>query len=115
MAGSTTISTSEEIKYSKLLSSLFCSTSIIVLSILCLLNNLSLDIYSACMLLKIVIPASFCFWFLGNTMGQILDKHQGKPAIKEVKLTDDNEAYTMPSMFATDSAQVDDDSEFGDL
>ena len=113
MANSRTITTNEELKYSKLLSSLFCSTSIIILSILCLLNNLSLDIYSVGILLKVVMPGSFCFWFLGNTIGKILDNHSNETPVKEVKLTDSNEAYSMPSMFADDTMQTDDG--FGDL
>ncbi len=109
------IDTNDEIKYSKLLSSLFCFISIIISSILCLLNNLTLDIYSACMLLKVVIPASFCYWFLGKIMGQILDKNQnGKNSVNEVKLTNDNEAYNIPSMFASDSTPTE-DSELGEL
>ena len=104
MAGSITGTNGDKINYSKLLSSLFCSSSIVVLSFLCLLNNLSLDIYSTCMLLKIVIPASFCFWFIGNVMGKILDKNANNPIQKSFKLSDDEEAYTMPSMFASDSA-----------
>ena len=94
--------------YSKLLSSLFCSSSIIFLSILCLLNNLSFDFYSACILLKVVVPASCCFWFLGYAMGKILTKSgKGGGSIKEFELSNDNEAYTIPSMFAADETPSD--------
>ena len=88
----------EELKYSKLLSSLFCSTSIIALSILNLLNNLSIDIYSAMELLKIVLPASFCFWFIGLIIGKILDSLNKKIITEQVK--QEREAYEIPSMFA---------------
>ena len=97
----------EELKYSKLLSSLFCSTSIIALSILCLLNNLSIDIYSAFVLLKIVLPASFCFWFLGYVIGRILDGLNNK--IVEEKIKQEKELYEMPSMFAGDNEVMEDD------
>ena len=70
------------------------------------------------MLLKIVIPASFCFWFIGFVMGHILDESHDNPVKKrEYKLTNDNEAYTMPSMFSSDGGeeQVDIDGEPGEL
>lgn len=98
----------EQFKYSKMLSSLFCSTSIIALSILSLLNNLSLDIYSATMLLKTVIPASACFWFIGYVIGTILDKNNVKIIKEQIKK--ETEAYEIPSMFA--SSEVIED-EFG--
>ena len=101
----------EKIKYSKLLSSLFCSTSIIVLSILSLLNNLSIDLYSTLVLLKVVLPAAFCFWFLGFSIGKILDGFNHKIVVEQKK--SEVEAYEMPSMFAgVDIAQ---DDEFGML
>ena len=100
----------EQIQYSKMLSSLFCSTSIICLSILSLLNNLSIDIYSAAMLLKVVLPASFCFWFIGYIIGKILDKNN-KKIIKE-QIKKETEAYEIPSMFAATEEITD---EFGDL
>ena len=104
----------EKILYSKLLSSLFCSTSIIALSILCLLNNLSFDVYSACYLLKVVMPASFCFWFLGYAIGKILDDGKNaKNLAKKASLKADNAAYEIPSMFGSDAEQVDD--EFGEV
>lgn len=98
MSNQTTAQQDDEIKYSKFLSSLFCSISIIALSILCLLNNLSLDIYSAIILLKIVLPASFCFWFLGFSIGKIFDS-LNKKIIKE-QIKQEQEAYEMPSMFS---------------
>lgn len=97
----------EEIKYSKLLSSLFCSASIVVLSFLCILNNFSIDFYSMLALLKIVFPAAFCFWFIGFSIGKILDGFN-KKIIKE-KVIQEKEIYEMPSMFAgTDTIQEDD-------
>ena len=92
-----TISAKEGLKYSKLLSSLFCSTSIIALSILCLLNNLSIDIYTTAILLKTVLPAAFCFWFIGFIIGKILDGLDNK-IVKE-KIIEEKKAYEIPSMF----------------
>jgi len=104
-----TVKADDDLKYSKLLSALFCSTTIIVLSILCLLNNLSFDVYSAMMLLRIVVPGSFCAWFIGFSMGHIFDNHSAAPVVKKVELSESNEAYSMPSMFGADSsAEVDD-------
>ena len=101
----------EELKYSKLLSSLFCSTSIIALSVLSLLNSLTLDIYSAMTLLKIVLPASFCFWFIGYVIGKILDGLNTKIVKEQIK--QENEPYELPSMFAADNNIMEDD--FGAL
>lgn len=106
-----TVANEDKIKYSKLLSSLFCSSSIIVLSILCLLNNLTIDIYSTMVLLKIVLPAAFCFWFLGFSIGKILDGFNHKIVVEQKK--SEVEAYEMPSMFAGVGVQEDD--EFGIL
>ena len=91
----------EQIKYSKLLSSLFCSLSIIALSILSLLNNLSLDFYSMVTLLKVVLPAAFCFWFIGFVIGKILDGLNTKIIKEEVaaKIKAETEPYEIPSMF----------------
>ena len=102
----------EEIKYSKLLSSLFCSTSIIALSILSLLNNLTLDMYGAMCLLKVVLPAYFCFWFIGLVIGKILDGKSEK--IIEEQVVEEKKVYEMPSMFAGTSEDIIDD-EFGGL
>ena len=99
---SDTISTQEEkIKYSKILSSLFCSTSIIALSMLSLLNNLSIDIYSTLTLLKIVLPASVCFWFIGFVIGKTLDNTSTKIIKQETekKIKAETEPYEIPSMF----------------
>lgn len=92
----------EKLKYSKILSSLFCSVSILAYSILSLLNNLSLDFYSMIMMLKVVIPASFCFWFLGYTIGTILDNYSNK--ITTNKIIDETKAYEIPSIFSDTSA-----------
>ena len=94
-------------KHAKILSSLFCSSSILLLSCLSLLNNLSLDLYSACMMLKVVIPASVCFWFLGYSIGRILDENHNQSKKAEFKLSNDNEAYNMPSMFGSSNANED--------
>ena len=107
----TTTTKNEEVKYSKLLSSLFCSTSIIGLSILSLLNNFSIDLYTTMVLLKIVAPAAFCFWFIGFVIGKILDGLNREIIKKEIQK--EKEAYEMPSMFAGDSSIMEDD--FGKL
>ena len=101
----------DELKYSKMLSSLFCSSSIIALSILSLLNNLSFDIYSAVTLLKVVLPASFCFWFIGLVIGKILDGKNAKITREQIKR--EAEAYEIPSMFGNAGEATDD--EFGAL
>lgn len=101
----------EQIKYSKVLSSLFCSSSIVALSILSLLNNLSLDIYSAMTLLKVVVPASICFWIIGFVIGKILDSLNTKITIE--KITEEKKAYEIPSMFSGEATY--DDDEFGIL
>lgn len=90
----------QQIKYSKVLSSLFCSSSIIILSLLCLLNNFSIDLYTTIVILKVVIPASFCFWFIGYVIGKILDGFNNKITI--TKIADEKKAYEIPSMFAGD-------------
>ena len=105
------ISQEEQFKYSKMLSSLFCSSSIIVLSILCLLNNQTLDIYSATELLKTVLPASFCFWFIGFVIGKILDRKNTKIIKEQIK--NETEAYEIPSVFGASEEIIDD--EFGIL
>lgn len=87
-----------KIQYSKMLSSLFCSSSIIALSVLCLLNNMSLDLYSAAMLLKVVLPASFCFWFIGLIIGKILDKYSDKIITNTHQ--EEKKAYEIPSIFS---------------
>ena len=101
----------EQIKYSKMLSSLFCSTSIICLSILSLLNNLTIDMYSTVALLKVVAPASFCAWFVGLIIGKILDKRNIKIVKEQIKK--ETEAYEIPSMFAATEDTITD--EFGEV
>jgi len=76
-----------------------------------MLNNLSFDIYSAYVMLKIVIPAAFCFWCIGNSIGRILDGFNKK--ITTEKKIDENKAYEIPSIFSADAPVQDD--EFGDL
>ncbi len=93
--------TQEHIKYSKVFSSLFCSVSIIALSLLCILNNLSLDIYSAYILLKVVAPAAFIFWIIGKIIGKIFDG-LNKEIIEE-KIVEEKKAYEIPSMFGADA------------
>ena len=100
----------EEIKYSKLLSSFFCSIAIVAFSILCLLNNLTLDFYTMIVILKIVLPASFCFWFIGLVIGRILDGFSKKITTEKIK--EEQVAYEMPSMFA---AEENIEDEFGGL
>ncbi len=97
----------EEIQYSKLLSSLFCSISILGLSILCLLNNLSFDIYSAIVLIKIVVPASISFWLIGFLIGKILDSFNTQ--IEHKKMVEEKKAYEIPSMFSYDLESNEDD------
>ena len=97
-----------KIQYSKLLSSLFCSVSIFLLSILSLLNSLSLDMYSMMCLLKVVVPAGASFWFLGFVIGTILDRYDNKIIVK--KKVDETKAYEIPSIFAgSDVSQADND------
>lgn len=97
-------------KYSKTLSSLFCSVSILALSVLCLLNSLSIDFYSMLVLLKVVLPASFCFWFLGFTIGKILDSLQKEDEKAENEFGADDKAYEIPSMFNIGDGLMDTDS-----
>lgn len=102
------------VKYSSILSSLLCSTSMLSLSVLILLNNLSFDIYSAYLLLKIVAPGAFCFWFLGYSIGKILDNHHSTNQTKKSDFgKSDDAAYEIPSMFASQDLNITD--EFGDL
>ncbi len=111
MSDSTYNQDDEQIKYSKLLSKLFGSVFALALLILCLLNNLSLDFYVMLVVLKIVIPAFLCFWFIGFSIGRILDNFSGK--VKTEKVKNEKIAYEMPSMFSADAAVNDD--EFGGL
>lgn len=102
----------DTVKYSRVLSSLFCSMSIFCYSILSLLNSLSLDLYSMLALLKVVAPASFCFWFLGYVIGTILDNYSTK--ITNNKIIDEKKAYEIPSIFGGTPEDTADD-EFGGL
>ena len=95
------------IKYSKIISSLFCSSSILILSLLCLLNNFSIDLYTATLTLKIVLPASFCFWFIGYIIGKILDGLNTKIIVK--KIAEEKKAYEIPSMFSDNSEYSNDE------
>ena len=114
----TTNTQQQQSHYTRILSSLFCSFAIITLSFLCLLNNFSIDIYSAFILLKVVMPAAVVFWFIGLTMGRIFDEgglEKEETEDKEHKpyvLTKDEAAYEIPSMFNTDTGAED---EFGAL
>jgi len=99
----------KEFRYSKMLSSLFCSASIISLSILCLLNHLSIDFYSAFILLKVVLPAAVCFWFLGFFIGKILDQTEQEKIIE--KEINEQKAYEIPSMFSMNIDVPDDNTD----
>lgn len=101
----------EKIQYSKVLSSLFCSVSILALSILCLLNNLSFDIYSAVVLIKIVTPGCICFWIIGFLIGKILDGFNHR--IEQKKIIEEKKAYEIPSMFLDESTE--EETETGEL
>lgn len=88
----------ENIVYSQFLSSLFSSISVMGLSLLCLLNNLSLDFYSLVFLLKVIIPAGVSTWILGFATGKILDSYQNK--IENARINNEKQAYEIPSMFS---------------
>lgn len=114
MQNQTILIKEKDSKYTKMLSSLFCSSSIIALSILCLLNNMTLDLYSTMVLLKVVLPASFCFWFIGLVIGKILDNYSDK--ITTVKKQEEKKAYEIPSIFSDPSmAEIDSEENIGDL
>ena len=102
------VSQEEQFKYSKMLSSLFCSLSIIALSILSLLNNLSLDFYSMITMLKVVIPAAMCFWIIGFVIGKIFDSLNTKIIKGEVKakVKAEAEPYEIPSMFGPTESEL---------
>lgn len=103
----------ETIKYSKLLSSLFSSCSIVVLSILSLLNHLAIDLYTMCELLKVVIPAFLCFWIIGFVIGKILDKYNTQIVEKAIKI--EKQAYEIPSIFGGDFSEAEIAEDFGEL
>ena len=98
--------------YSQFLSSLFSSVAILGLSILCLLNNQSLDIYSLIFLIKIVIPAGMCAWMLGFVAGKILDSYRNK--LEEIRENDEKQAYEIPSMFGSIDSNLDLDNNTGE-
>lgn len=107
----TTYNQEEQIKYSKLLSTLFGSVFSLALLVLCLLNNLSLDFYTMLVVLRVVVPAFLSFWFIGFVIGKILDNFNGN--IVKQRAKNEKIAYEMPSMFSAEA--VDSDDEFGDL
>ena len=86
-----------KINYSKFLSALFSSVSMFILSMLCVLNNLSLDLYSTFLLLKVVVPGSVSFWVLGYVIGKKLDGLCNNIVVKKVE--NEKKAYEIPSMF----------------
>jgi len=98
----------EQIKYSKLLSSLFCLVAIVSLSMLCLLNHFTIDFYTTIALIKVVTPAALCFWAIGNTIGRILDGLHKE--IVHKKIVEEKQAYEIPSMFAS-NVQYDENNE----
>ena len=102
-----------KIKYSELLSSLFCSVAIFMFSILSLLNSMSLDIYSMMCLLKVAFPAGVCFWILGHVIGKILDSYQTVITVK--KETDDAKAYEIPSIFSSNDLGDGTDDDLGGI
>lgn len=114
MQNETLLIKEKDSKYSKMLSSLFCSSSIIALSMLCLLNNMSIDLYSATILLKVVLPASFCFWFIGLVIGKILDNHSEE--IVATQQEEEKKAYEIPSIFSdTSTSAFETEENAGDL
>jgi len=98
----------QQMKYSKYLSNLFSAVTIAGLSILCLLNNLTIDLYSMLFLLKIVIPAAICNWIVGYVVGEILDKNQAKTVYK--KMVNEKKAYEIPSIFAAPKEESKDEN-----
>ena len=86
-----------KINYSKFLSALFSSVSMFILAMLCILNNLSLDLYSTFLLLKVTIPGALSFWVLGYVIGKKLDGLSNHVVIK--KAENEQKAYEIPSMF----------------
>lgn len=104
-------------QYAKLFSSLFCSMSTLTLSVLCLLNSMSLDLYSTTTLLMVVVPGAASFWVIGFIMGKIFDTdHVAAVKKQKNKEVDDEKAYEIPSMFSSmDNVGAIDDDIFGDL
>ena len=106
----------EKINYSKYLSCLFSTISIVGLSILSLLNNFTLDLYTAFFMLKIIIPAAFCSWFVGHIIGKILDcAVNNKSSVKKQVLENDEKAYEIPSMFSSMPETADSSDNLSDI
>ena len=84
--------------YATLLSSLFSSFAIIILSFLCILNNIPLDLYGTFLLLKTTVPAAISLWFVGFIIGKIFDSTLIKQ--EQQKIKEEKEVYDMPSMFS---------------
>lgn len=99
----------EQVKYSRLLSSLFCLVAIVSLSMLCLLNHFTIDFYTTIVLIKVVTPAAFCFWAIGNAIGKILDGLHKE--IVQKKIVEEKQAYEIPSMFASNVEYDENDDE----
>ncbi len=93
----------KKINYSRFLSALFSSIAILGLSFLCLLNNLSIDLYSAIYLFKTVIPGGISFWILGYVIGKKLDGLNTE--IITVQKVSEKQAYEIPSMFSMQAEQ----------
>lgn len=107
-------------KYASIISSFFSSISIFLLSLLCIVNCFGIDSYTMAFTIKVVIPATICFWLIGYTLGSILDvkskkmEQQMLNEDEEQTLFANDEAYTIPSMFADAGVQqVQEDSETG--
>ena len=65
-------------------------------------------------LLKVVLPAAFCFWFIGFVIGKILDSFSHNITTK--KIASEKEAYEIPSLFAGTPAETDNqEDDFGIL
>ena len=94
-----------KICYSKFLSALFSSLSMFTLSMLCILNNLSLDLYSTLLLLKVVVPGATSFWFLGYVIGKKLDGLNNNIIVQ--KTENEKLAYEIPSMFSVSDTTED--------
>ncbi|MBQ7287747.1 MAG: hypothetical protein IJW73_08315, partial [Candidatus Gastranaerophilales bacterium] len=84
--------------YATLLSSLFSSFAIIILSFLCILNNIPLDLYGTFLLLKTTFSAAISLWFVGFIIGKIFDSTLIKQ--EQQKIKEEKEVYDMPSMFS---------------
>ncbi len=106
MSKAGTITKDTNNKYARIFSSLFSSIMILALSALCLLNNLSIDLYTTSILLRIVVPGAMCFWVLGYAIGFILENSSNLKTTKK-KLSENTKAYEIPSMFASTDMMAD--------